>query len=85
MIDVMHFFQFAGILILLVFASMRESSTTPGESQLAACSKPLGTWDIFWMIRVFFNCVFYLWRWYRSRIIRLRLVVILLRGRRYMY
>ncbi|KDQ53480.1 hypothetical protein JAAARDRAFT_39160 [Jaapia argillacea MUCL 33604] len=63
--------QIIAIVAILAYGSGRRSPTTPGKNEWQACARPLGVWDILWVLKVGLGCCLAFWGWSRDRAIRL--------------
>lgn len=62
--------QIALIIALLVFSSVHKSTSDHQLSEWTACSRPLGTWNAIWAVKLCFDCVLAFWTFRRDRVHR---------------
>lgn len=61
------FVQFVFIVALLTVSTHTESKTHRGLNEWEACNRPLGVWNIIWIVRIFITCGVSYWGWIRDR------------------
>ncbi|KAI0823678.1 hypothetical protein BC628DRAFT_1324439 [Trametes gibbosa] len=65
------FAQFVIIITLSAYGAHVQSPIRPGETEWRACERPLGVWNVLWLIRVCLGSLLAFWTWKRDRVLRM--------------